>query len=283
MKKFRVTEVFYSVQGEGQFVGVPSVFLRVFGCNFKCEGFGMPAGESSKERLNINLNDYNSFEDLPLVTTGCDSYASWDPRFKRFTTDIETDALVELLLEHTPTGDWITETGQSVHLVITGGEPLLGWQQKWPELFRHPKMRNLRHVTFETNCTQVLRKHFRDFLIHEAEFHTTFSCSPKLSVSGESWSDAIKPEVALDYYNVFDSSMYFKFVVANEMDMEEVDRAVNEFRNADVVAPVYCMPVGGCEVEYMENRSKVAEIAMSKGYRYSPRLHIDLFGNQWGT
>ena len=76
MKKFRVTEVFYSVQGEGQFVGVPSVFLRTFGCNFKCEGFGMDAGQSSKERSNINPNDYNSFEDLPLVTTGCDSYAS---------------------------------------------------------------------------------------------------------------------------------------------------------------------------------------------------------------
>jgi 7-carboxy-7-deazaguanine synthase len=67
------------------------------------------------------------------------------------------------------------------------------------------------------------------------------------------------------------------------MDMDEVDRAVNEFRNADVIVPVYCMPVGGCEMEYMENRSKVAEIAMKKGYRYSPRLHIDLFGNQWGT
>ena len=61
MKKFRVTEVFYSVQGEGQFVGVPSVFLRVFGCNFKCEGFGMPVGEPSKERLNINPNDYYKF------------------------------------------------------------------------------------------------------------------------------------------------------------------------------------------------------------------------------
>ena len=100
MKKFRVTEVFYSIQGEGQFVGVPSVFLRVFGCNFKCRGFGMSNGDASTEYLNINPKDYNTFEDLPLVTTGCDSYASWDPRFKHFTTDIDTDALVELLLKH---------------------------------------------------------------------------------------------------------------------------------------------------------------------------------------
>ena len=62
MKKFRVTEVFYSVQGEGQFVGVPSVFLRVFGCNFKCEGFGMETGKASKERLQINPDEHNSFD-----------------------------------------------------------------------------------------------------------------------------------------------------------------------------------------------------------------------------
>ncbi len=283
MKKFRVTEVFYSVQGEGQFVGVPSVFLRVFGCNFTCQGFGMPKGELSTEYLDVDPNNYNYLEELPLVKTGCDSYASCDPRFKSFTTDIETDALVELLLKHTPTGDWITDTGQAIHLVITGGEPLLGWQTKWSELFSHFKMRNLRYVTFETNCTQVLRWQFRDYISHEAGFHTTFSCSPKLSVSGESWSDTIKPEVALDYYNVSGSDMFFKFVVANEMDMEEVDAAVREYNSAGVSVPVYCMPIGGCKDEYMANRPKVAEIAMNKGYRYSPRLHIDLFGNQWGT
>ena len=84
-------------------------------------------------------------------------------------------------------------------------------------------------------------------------------------------------------FNAPSSIMYFKFVVANEMDVQEVDIAVNEFRNAGVEVPVYCMPVGGCEMEYMENRSKVAEVALSKGYRYSPRLHVDLFGNAWST
>ena len=42
--KLRYSEAFYSVQGEGRFVGVPRLFLRVFGCNFECAGFGQPRG-----------------------------------------------------------------------------------------------------------------------------------------------------------------------------------------------------------------------------------------------
>ena len=137
--KFRYTEIFYSLQGEGKFVGTPSVFLRMFGCNFKCAGFGMPKGELSIEYLNINPNDYLDLGELPLVTTGCDSYASWDSRFKAFTTEAEVDDLVRELLWCTPNERWAELNGQDIHLVITGGEPLLsGQQRRWVELFKHP-------------------------------------------------------------------------------------------------------------------------------------------------
>ena len=283
MTKFRYLEIFYSVQGEGIHVGTPSVFLRMFGCNFKCQGFGMPRGELSNEYLNVDIKKYTDLKDAPLVATGCDSYASWDHRAKHLTTDIDVHGLVDTLLDFTPNGRWTEPNGQDIHLVITGGEPLLGWQRSWPELLSHPYMEDLKNVTFETNCTQVLRDGFRDYLGSQNKITATWSCSPKLSVSGESWDDAIKPDVAGSYFNAPNSIMYFKFVVANEMDVQEVDVAVNEFSNAGVKVPVYCMPVGGCEMEYMENRSKVAEIALSKGYRYSPRLHVDLFGNAWAT
>ena len=288
--KFRYTEIFYSVQGEGKFVGVPSVFLRMFGCNFTCQGFGMPKGELSTEYLNVNPNDYHDLEELPLVKTGCDSYASWDNRAKHLTTDTDVDGLVDALLATTPHGRWTEPNGQDVHLVITGGEPLLGWQRLWPDLLSHPKMEDLKNVTFETNTTQLLRDNFASYIGSQNRFTVTFSCSPKLSVSGELWSNAIKPEVAVggmsisqSFIATSNSIMYFKFVVADEMDVQEVDDAVAEFRNAGIEVPVFCMPVGGCETEYMENRSKVAEVALSKGYRYSPRLHVDLFGNAWST
>ena len=46
--KLRYSEAFYSVQGEGKFVGVPSVFLRTFGCNFRCMNFGL-TGEAMRD------------------------------------------------------------------------------------------------------------------------------------------------------------------------------------------------------------------------------------------
>jgi len=282
--KFRYTEIFYSLQGEGKFVGTPSVFLRMFGCNFKCAGFGMPKGELSTESLNVNPNDYLDLDELPLVTTGCDSYASWDPRFQEFASKASIDDVVREMLWCTPNARWTEPNGQDIHLVITGGEPLLpGQQRRWVELFKHPGMEDLKNVTFETNCTQLLSGDLVDFLVDEETLRTTFSCSPKLTISGEPWDIAVNPKVALDYFSIPNSNMYFKFVVGDEMDIEEVDKALGEYRVSGVEVPTYCMPVGGCEAEYFENGPGVADLCLSKGYRYSPRLHVDLFGNKWGT
>ena len=63
MSKIKIAELFYSIQGEGRYMGVPSVFLRTFGCNFKCAGFGMPRGELSNEANTIDpdlYKDYNA-------------------------------------------------------------------------------------------------------------------------------------------------------------------------------------------------------------------------------
>lgn len=283
MPKLRYTEAFYSVQGEGQFVGVPSVFLRTFGCNFQCAGFGMPKGQLSEEYKNVIATDYTKFEELPLVRTGCDSYASWDPRFKHLASDSTIDEVVDRLLALTPTSSWTLDNGQDIHLILTGGEPLLGWQRLYTDLFNHPKMKDLKNVTFETNTTQQLRGPFREFLEGQNKITWTFSCSPKLSVSGESWTDAIRPEIAVEYSCIPNSNLYFKFVVGDDTDLEEVRQAVTQYALAGVRAPVYVMPVGGCAEEYQANTKTVAELAMAQGWRYSPRLHVDIFGNGWGT
>ena len=195
----------------------------------------------------------------------------------------EVDDVVEHLLSLTPNGKWVQDNGQDIHLIMTGGEPLLGWQRLYIELFEHPKMGDLKNVTFETNTTQLLHGEFKDYLQNQDRFEVTWSCSPKLSVSGEPWETAIKPEVARDYADVGGSIMYLKFVVADRTDIEEAGKAVAEYKAAGIECPVYLMPLGGRSEEYNLNVQEVANICMEKGWRFTPRLHISLFGNAWGT
>ena len=192
MAKLKISELFYSIQGEGRYMGVPSVFLRTFGCNFTCDGFGMPKGEKSDERnvISIKADSFKNYNDLPLVHTGCDSYASWDPRFKHLSPVLDVEAIVESIVDTLPHKEWKDE-----HLVITGGEPLLGWQKQYPELLSNEKMIALKELTFETNGTQPITPEFGNYL-HDwqkmrARHAVTFSVSPKLSISGEKQEDAI--------------------------------------------------------------------------------------------
>lgn len=293
MEKIKISELFYSIQGEGKYMGVPSIFLRTFGCNFKCAGFGMLKGESSVEANNIasaHINSgnklYKDYKELPLVSTGCDSYASWHPAFRDLSPYFSIDEIVEKMMKLLPHNRWVDE-----HLVITGGEPLLGWQQVYSSLLKHELMENLKELTFETNGTQHLYPETRHFLLNwtlNNRYHNkrgydklTFSVSPKLSVSGESWEDAIKPDVIIDYEDI--GYTYLKFVVSNEDDINEAEEAVNEYRKVGFKGPVYIMPVGGVDSVYSLNNRNVAQMAMRKGWRYSDRLQVPLFKNEWGT
>ncbi len=283
--KIKVSEKFYSLQGEGRFVGVPSVFLRTFGCNFTCSGFGCKPGEKSTEADDIAqvVHMYNTFEELPLVNTGCDSYASWHPAFKELSPTYTTAELVEQMLALTPNGKWMQDNGNDVHLVITGGEPLLGWQRAYEELLTLEGMHDLCNITFETNGTQTLQPKFIDFLLEWGDVagrEITFSVSPKLSASGEAWEEAIRPEVVRMYQDY--GFTYLKFVVETEQHFAEVDKAVAQYRAVGFNGPVYVMPQGGVVAPYEQNRVKVADWACSKGYYFSPRLHVDLWGNGWG-
>lgn len=285
--RIKVSETFYSAQGEGRFVGVPSVFLRTFGCNFTCSGFGCAPGQSSSEADTVakNVHLYKDFNSLPLVNTGCDSYASWHPEFKHLSPNYDTADLVDRLLELTPNHSWMQDNGNDVHLVITGGEPLLGWQRAYEELLSHPRMADLRNITFETNGTQLLHSGFKSYLkkwaAQDNHRQVTFSVSAKLSASGEKWEDAICPDIVVDY-QAHGHTTYLKFVVETNEHFQEVDRAVTEYRSAGFTGVVYVMPQGGVVAPYEQNRVRVADWALSKGYYYSPRLHVDLWGNGWG-
>ena len=280
MSKIKIAELFYSIQGEGRYMGVPSVFLRTFGCNFKCAGFGMPREEFSTEADEIAevVHLYNDYKELPLVSTGCDSYASWHPDFKHLSPMLTTDAIAERIMEIIPHGEWRDE-----HLVITGGEPLLGWQRAYPDLLNHPKMTALKEITFETNGTQKLTPEFKEYLSDWNDWNRelTFSVSAKLPCSGEKWEDAIRPDVVCEYEEV--GTAYLKFVIATEQDFADAECAIAAYRKAGFKGHVYLMPVGGVESVYALNNRNVADLAMRHGLRYSDRLQVPLFKNEWGT
>jgi len=290
MSKLHYTEKFYSIQGEGRYMGVPSVFLRMFGCNFRCKNFGRYEKDilgsevtHNPEVVEIikNIDQYKSFKDLPLVTTGCDSYSSIYPEFKNFVIKETAEELANGIMEILPFNEWRDE-----HLVITGGEPLLGWQRAYPDLLDHPSMKGLKEITFETNGTQALTPEFKHYLMvwkglpkHGREI--TFSVSAKLSCSGESRHEAIRPDIVREYEEV--GTAYLKFVVATEEDAEEAIETIDVYRSEGFTGHVYLMPVGGVESVYTLNNRRVAELAMKNGLRYSDRLQVPLFKNEWGT
>lgn len=273
--KTRVSEIFYSLQGEGRRVGHPSVFVRFFGCNFKCPGFGLPLGQLSTEPDEIakNIDEYKSYADLPLAKTGCDSYPSWHPKFKDFSPEMSEEQLYSAIVSKIPRD----ALGRGVDLVFTGGEPLLPRTQKFiVSLFQMFSFKSFRCVTFETNGSQCPTDELVSTI--KAQCDLLFSVSPKLECSGVPRDKAIVRE-SLETLSSCD--MYLKFVVSDVNDLDEIEGITSIGRLCE--KEVYIMPEGGTAERYNENLRNVAFVAMEGGYVLSPRLHVTLFGNSWNT
>lgn len=281
MNKMKYSELFYSIQGEGRYVGVPSVFLRVFGCNFECAGFGQSRDKSEwipKEEMahSKDYPDAKTLDELPVPDIGCDSSFSWSAKHGHLATKEDAKVLIEKINELLVPG---------AHLVITGGEPLLkGFHPFMLELLMSPEL-NTSHITFETNGTQVFPyyMHFthRYYLFSRK---ITWSVSPKISISGESFEDAIKPDALLSYNQWPNSYLYLKIVIRDEHDIDEVKKVILTYKEKFVnIECVYLMPEGATDTGKSLTENKVVDLCMKHGYRFSPRLHIDLFGNKWGT
>ena len=255
--KLRYSESFYSVQGEGRWVGVPSLFLRVFGCNFECAGFGQERGKLIPvEEMPYNTDEradpkhelaYTSIEELPVTPVGCDSSASWSKKYKHLQMTKTPEEVFEHLVSLLPDGTFEGRHGEDIHLVITGGEPLLGWQRVWPSLLSMCKEIGLKNVTFETNGTQLVKEELINYFNSPEgeDIHVTWSTSPKLSLSGEKTEDALKPDSLISMNQVINSYLYNKFVVRDIEDFEEVDMFVQAYKDAMIILDaVYCMPEG---------------------------------------
>lgn len=287
------TERWGVTQGEGKYVGQRSVFVRVFGCNFTCPGFGLPKGCKTEEPQLIanNIHLYKSVAELPAAQYGCDSYYSVYPEFKNLSPMLDTEELATQILR--AAGGTFFSGCNPIHLIFTGGEPMLGWQRAYPELIEKIKQQDkewtwgILPVTIETNGTKPLETPKDNPDMYHMEWvamncNITWSVSPKLSASGHTAEEAIKPEVLSKYLTV-SNDMYLKFVVQDVSDFDEVDSAVSKYVAAGVECPVYIMPEGGTPGEFQKHATlELTAEAVKRGYNVTTRLHVLVGGNNVG-
>lgn len=276
-------------------VGIPSVFLRTFGCSLECPSFGLPHGEKTNEpqTIALEIGKYKSVADLPSVTYGCDSYYSVYPEFKSLSPMIEIDALADQIIACAG-GSFFAKTWQPVHLILTGGEPMLGWQRAYVDLIKAIQRKDpvwstktwlKLPITVETNCTRPLMKSKDNpnhtlFDVISTMTEITWSMSPKLTVSGHTKEEALHPIVIKQYLSVPHTNAYFKFVVQDTKDLDEVDSVVAMFEQTGIQIPVYIMPEGGTVEEYARHSTlELVGESVRRGYRITPRFHVLVGGN----
>lgn len=295
-KKFYYSEIFYSIQGEGHYTGVPTAWIRFFLCNLQCNGFGQidPTNPETYDLPfeNFDVSSVKKVEDLPVWDKGCDSSYTWAKKFKQLMGQETPSAMADKIVncmrnDSNPEGKFIHPVSkQHQHLCFTGGEPLMvTGQQATVGIYNTLKEQdNLPgSMTFETNGTQILRQPFIDW-VNEIDTEVFFSCSPKLfAVSGEKADKAIKPEIVAEYYKLSKAGQ-LKFVVGpKQREWDEMEEAVEKFRSAGVNWPVWIMPTGAREEEQTATAGDVAQKAFRRGYNVAARVHVYLFGNKIGT
>lgn len=230
----RISEIFYSIQGEGELTGVPSVFVRTSGCNLRC-----------------------SWCDTP--------YASWDPEGE----DMSIDEILTQVRRH-----------PANHVVLTGGEPMIA--KGIHDLAARLKSAG-KHITIETAGTVAPAGIACDLA----------SISPKLSnstpsaeLAGVAWVERhektrLAPEILRQWIDAYPFQL--KFVVSGVGDWVEIMALTDMALSGVAREKILLMPEGTDPETLASRRAWILELCKQFGFRYCPRLHIDLFGNTRGT
>ena len=228
-----ISEIFYSLQGEGELTGVPSVFVRTSGCNLRCNWCDTP-------------------------------YASWSPEG----TQMSVGEILSAVRLH-----------PARHVVLTGGEPMIakGIRDLAAELKRAGY-----HITIETAAT----------IAPEGVACDLASLSPKLKNSGpdarldETWRKKHEtlrwqPDVVRAWLDGYGYQL--KFVVAQPADVDEIEAMLGQLGREIPRAKVLLMPEGVTVEALRAKAGWLGELCKARGYRYAPRLHVELYGNKRGT
>ena len=278
------SEIFKSIQGEGHYTGVPTTWLRFFGCNLECNGFGQddPTDPSTYKLpyKDFDLIDVKNVEDLPVWKYGCDSSYSWSKKFAKIQKNESCEEVAKRLYDQM--------YNENTHIAFTGGEPLMKAAQKntvkiLEEMDRLLGRKRFTNITWESNGTRPLDSILHNYL--QSIEHTTeffFSVSPKLwSVAGE--KEGIQPEIVKQYHDLSEVGQ-LKFVCnGTDEAWDEIEDSILKFRKVGVNYPIWIMPVGATEESQDEVAKEITIQTMDRGYNVSARVHCYIFGNQIGT
>lgn len=296
-KEYLYSEIFDSIQGEGTYTGVHTLWLRFFMCNLQCNGFGQidPTNPETYELpfLDYDLSKVKRLEDLPVWDKGCDSSYTWSKKYKHLMNKGTPTEMAQRIMdiaktESNPDGLFKHPISkQKSDMCFTGGEPLTANGQTasinilkyFNNIINFP-----RSVTYETNGTRKINNDFIEFWKSNNYYELFFSVSPKLwTVAGEKREKAILPEIVGTYYNL-STKGHFKFVLGSKQEQwDEMEEVLQLYRDIGIDYPVYIMPVGAREEEQVDSAGKIAEMAFKRGYNVSARVHVYLFGNAIGT
>lgn len=187
---------------------------------------------------------------------------------------------VEELVDEWEDNGWLDNLRDGAHLILTGGEPTMPTHQnRFKELFQELYERGVEpYIEVETNGTFNPQVDFDKFVSH-------YNVSLKLSNSGMSEERRIN-EDAIEYYikrNKFaqSESTVYKFVVASEDDVDEVKDIVDRFSIPDDM--IMLMPAGASQEDLNQTYPVVAEICKREGWKFSPRLQVDVWNMATGV
>jgi len=249
-----LVEHFYSIQGEGRYIGVPSLFFRFGGCNMRCEGFG--CSEIASDGVKV---------------LGCDTvYAVNREHFSHNWVAIKDENELLNVLN-------LYELPDRVDIVLTGGEPLLYANEKVFVDFLNLLVKKGHQITFETNGSLDI-----DFVKYPVYKECIFALSVKLSNSAECYKKRINPK---SIFNIATNAKeaFFKFSIdARSIDLGLEDE-IDEIISHSPKTKVYCMPVGGDKKEIEKNTKPLIEFCKTKGYNFSDRLHIRIWDANKGV
>jgi len=247
-----VNEIFGpTIQGEGKRVGNPSVFIRFGKCNLRCPGFDVQYETPSG-----------------IKKCSCDSFHAVDTAFKDQWHKYETaNSLIKEVSKYIPK--------YKVDIVITGGEPLIYWNDEEFQRFIEYYSNNNYHITIETNASLPIT------ISKDYQKKILYSMSVKLSNSGEKIEKRLNYKT-LNHIITNSEENYLKFVINKDFlskAQNEIDTILNHIPKTDI----YLMPMGDTSCDIDKNALSVINMALENGYKYSDRLHIRVWNNKRGV